>query len=118
MKIAAVIIGQHEEELIGRMLESVKDLDAIFFTYTGDPNEPDGTLDIVRKYTDKISYFRWCDDFAAARNAAKAQVPPEYEWCLSIDCDEILQDVSAVREAVALGAARNAFSIDTKLIAV
>jgi len=116
MKIAAVIIGQHEEVLIGRMLESVKDLDAIYFTYTGDPDQPDGTLDIVRKYTQNISYFRWCDDFAAARNAAKAAVPPDIDWCLSIDCDEILQDVSAVREAAALGEKMHALSVDTKQI--
>lgn len=116
MKIGAVIIGQHEEALIGRMLESVKGLDGIYFTYTGDTEKPDGTLEIVKKFTQNISYFRWCDDFSAARNAAKRAVPPDVDWLLSIDCDEILQDVAAVREAVALAEQRQAKSVDCRLI--
>ncbi len=29
----------------------------------------DGSVDVARKYADKIVHFEWCDDFAAARNA-------------------------------------------------
>ena len=34
----------------------------------GDENS-DGSIDVARKYADKIVHFEWCDDFAAARNA-------------------------------------------------
>ena len=30
--------------------------------------DTDGSIDVVREYTDKIYPFTWCDDFAAARN--------------------------------------------------
>ena len=30
--------------------------------------ETDGSIDIVREYTDKIYPFIWCNDFSAARN--------------------------------------------------
>lgn len=115
MTIGAVIIGQHEEALLPRCLDSLKGLDEIAFCYTGDMNQPDGTLDIVKKYTDNISYFRWNDRFCDARNAAKSHA--KSEWLLSIDCDEVLQDVTAVKEAVALAEQRRALAVDVKLIA-
>lgn len=115
MKISAVIIGQHEEAMLPDLLESLKGFDEIVFCYTGDTAQPDGTLDIVKKYTDNICYFRWCDSFCKARNAAKAHATGD--WILSIDCDEVLHDVGAVREAVALAEKQAARAVDVRMIA-
>ncbi len=114
--IGAVIIGQHEEVLLPTCLRSLKGIDEIFFTYTGDPQDTaDKTIDIAKQFTDKLSYFRWCDSFCKARNAAKSYATTD--WILSIDCDEVLHDYTSVREAVLLAEKQNAIAVDCTLIA-
>ena len=53
--------------------------------------EGDGSIDIVREYTEKIYSFVWCDDFAAARNVCLEHA--NGEWFLFIDDDEYFGDV-------------------------
>jgi len=94
MKISAAIICKNEEACIERMLKSVKDFDEIIVVDTG---STDGTLEIVKKYTDKIYHFEWCDDFSKARNEAISKCTGD--WILSIDSDhELLSSADKVRE--------------------
>ena len=51
----------------------------------------DGSIDIVREYTDKIYPFTWCDDFAAARNVCIDHA--RGEWFMFLDDDEVFDDV-------------------------
>ena len=51
----------------------------------------DGSIEIVREYTDKIYPFTWCNDFAAARNACLEHA--RGEWFLYQDDDEWFDDV-------------------------
>ena len=53
--------------------------------------ETDGSIDIVREYTDKIYPFTWCDDFSAARNFCLDHA--KGEWFLYVDDDEWFDDV-------------------------
>jgi len=70
--IAVAMICKNEEALIGRALESVKWADAIYVCDTG---STDGTLDVVRKYTDNVCLsFVWVDDFSLAQNHCKSHV--------------------------------------------
>lgn len=109
MKISAVIIAKNEEVLLSRCLESVKGLDEIIVCDTG---STDTTVEIAKRYTDKVfTDFTWCDDFAKARNHAKSKATGD--WILSIDCDETLYDVAAVREAVALAEMIGTKAVDT-----
>lgn len=57
-------------------------------------DKSDGSIDVVREYTEKIVPFAWCDDFAAARNAGLER--SQGEWFMYIDDDEWLEDVSPI----------------------
>lgn len=98
-KISAVLIVKNEEQMLARCLDSVKEADEIIVCDTG---STDGTIEVARRYTDKVfTDFAWCDDFAAARNHAKSKASGD--WILSIDADEQLAcPFSNVRDAVAM----------------
>lgn len=98
-KISAVLIVKNEEAMLGRCLESIKDADEIIVCDTG---STDKTIEIAKKYTDKVyTDFKWCDNFAAARNHAKSKATSDY--ILSIDADEFCHNFSKAREAVESG---------------
>ena len=74
--ISLCMIVKNEEEVIGRCLESVKDIvDEIIIVDTG---STDNTKKIVSKYTNKIYDFEWKDDFAAARNFSFSKATKDY----------------------------------------
>ena len=52
----------------------------------------DGSVDIARKYADKVIEFTWCNDFSAARNAGLRECTGE--WFLYLDDDEWFEDVT------------------------
>ena len=52
----------------------------------------DGSVDVARKYADKVVQFTWCKDFSAARNAGLSECTGE--WFLYLDDDEWFEDVS------------------------
>ena len=84
--IAVAMIVKNEEELLSRCLETVKGADAIYILDTG---SRDRTIEIARRYTDKVFLdFIWTDDFSQAQNFIKSKV--KEDWILSIDADEQL----------------------------
>ena len=85
MTIEAVLIVKNEEEMLARCLDSLKGIDSIVIVDTG---STDKTIEIARKYTDKIYHFKWVDSFCKARNFAKSKATGG--WILSIDADEYL----------------------------
>lgn len=52
----------------------------------------DGSIEVVREYTDKIFPFTWCNDFSAARNYCLNK--SKGEWFLYVDDDEWFDDVT------------------------
>lgn len=84
--VSLCMIVKNEEKVIGRCLESVKDIvDEINIVDTG---STDKTKEIVRQYTDRVFDFKWIDDFAAARNFSFQQATKEYIFWL--DADDVL----------------------------
>jgi len=53
-----------------------------------DTGSTDDTIDIAKRYTQKIYDFPWVDDFAAARNFAFSKATRQY--CMWLDADDIL----------------------------
>lgn len=110
--ISAVLIAKNEEALLPRCLNSVKDLDGIVVCDTG---STDRTLEVAREFDAVTCQFPWCDDFSKARNYALSHATTD--WILSIDCDEFLHDVDAVRETVVLAEAAGALAVSVRMIA-
>lgn len=109
MRISCVLIVKNEEALLSRCLESVKEADEIIVVDTG---SSDSTVEIAKKYTDKVyTDFIWNDSFADARNHAKSKATGDY--ILSIDADEFCHDFQKVCKAVE----SNQDSYDCTLIA-
>lgn len=79
-----IIITKNEEKNIRDCLKSIKNIaDEIIIV---DSSSNDKTLDIAKKYTDKIYLKRFENDFSRQRNFALTKA--KGDWVLSIDADE------------------------------
>jgi glycosyltransferase involved in cell wall biosynthesis len=97
MSVSVAIITRDSEDVIGRCLESVKDADEIVVVDTG--SETTATMDIARRYTDKVYTYYGCNEggkkqgriqnFSDARNHALKYCTMTH--VLTIDSDEILE---------------------------
>ena len=77
------MIVRDEEEVLGRCLDSVRNLvDEIIIVDTG---SADRTKEVAAAYTDQIYDFVWIDDFAAARNYALEKGRMRYLLWLDAD---------------------------------
>lgn len=111
MKISAVIIGKNEEVMLPQCLESLKGIDEIIYCDTG---SSDSSIEVAKRYTDKVfNDYTWSDNFAEARNHAKAKATGD--WILSIDCDENLESFEAVRETAQKAENIGALAVDCLL---
>ena len=84
-KISACIISYNEENKIEDCLKSLQDLaDEIIIV---DSNSTDNTLNIAKKYTDKI-FFHDFQGYGKQKNLATDKATNN--WIISLDCDERL----------------------------
>ncbi len=82
------MIVKNEEEVLSRSLNcALKFADEIVVVDTG---SDDGTVAEAKKFTDKIYFFDWCDDFSAARNFAFSKA--ESDFVMWLDADDIVTD--------------------------
>lgn len=81
-KLSVTIIALNEEENIIPCLETVKWADEIVLVDTG---STDRTLELARRYTDRIFTIPW-PGYGAAKNFASDKA--SYEWIFSLDADE------------------------------
>jgi hypothetical protein len=80
------MIVKNEEENIEKCLSNVtKYVDEIIVVDTG---SIDNTASILKKFTDKVYNYNWCDDFAAARNFSISKA--NSDWILVLDADEVV----------------------------
>lgn len=91
--ISLCMIVKNEEDVLGRCLSSIKDaVDEIIIVDTG---STDKTKEIALKYTDKIYDFKWCDDFAKARNKSFEYATKEY--ILWLDADDVISPENLIK---------------------
>lgn len=89
MLLTIGMIVKNEEKMLGRCLEALKPiLDNISSELIiVDTGSTDGTVEIAKKYTDKVLFYEWTNDFSAARNVGLEKA--QGEWFMSVDADEI-----------------------------
>lgn len=85
--LSVCIITKNEEKNIGKCLESLSGYG--FELVVTDTGSTDHTREIVKKYTDRLYEFEWCDDFAAAKNFCISRASSEV--VMVIDSDEFLE---------------------------
>lgn len=94
--LSLVMIARNEARCIERCLSSVRaHVDAMLVLDTG---STDATPELARAAGARVEHFDWCDDFAAARNAALARA--DADWSLVLDADEWLVDGAAALQAL------------------
>ena len=96
IKLTISILISNRKDTVPKCLESLRPLleqvdSELIITDTGCD---DDLLSYIKSFTDNIVRFKWCDDFAAARNVglrlAKGQ------WFMYIDDDEWFEDVTEI----------------------
>lgn len=96
--LTITMLVSDREDTIEKCMESIKPLldsvpsELIVVDTAGN----EACMGIVRRYTDKIVRFEWCDDFAAARNAGLSKA--QGAWVMYLDDDEWFEDVSEIKE--------------------
>lgn len=112
--VEASLIVKNEEQMLEGCLESIIGIDLITIVDTG---STDKTVEIARKYTDKVyTDYKWEDNFAKARNVSKNRCTGD--WILVIDADETLETpISEVKKVVERADKAGAHLINCEVIA-
>lgn len=80
------MIVRDEQDNLARCLDSVQGVfEEIVIVDTG---SVDDTVSIAKRYTDKVHFFAWCDDFAKARNFAFGKATCDY--IMWLDADDVV----------------------------
>lgn len=84
--ISLCMIVKNEEEVLARCLDSVKAIvDEINIVDTG---STDNTVEIAKRYTDRVFFYPWPGSFSAARNKSFEYATKDY--ILYLDADDVL----------------------------
>ena len=81
-KLTVTVITRDEEANLGAALESVRWADEIVVV---DSESTDATVEVARRYTDKVIVRSW-PGYIAQKNFAAEQA--SHDWILSLDADE------------------------------
>lgn len=87
MRISVCIIARNEEDRIGTALASIPEH---FEKIMVDTGSEDATVHEAKRHGAKVFFYKWHDDFAAARNYSIEQATGDY--ILILDADEKLMD--------------------------
>lgn len=96
IKLTIGILVSNRIQYIRRVMEGIKPLlgtipsELIIIDTKGAYG--DGSIEIVKEYTDKIYPFVWCNDFSKARNLVFEHA--QGEWFLQLDDDEVLDNTA------------------------
>lgn len=88
--ISLCMIVKDEELTLDRVLTCAQQFaDEIIIVDTG---SLDKSIDIAKKYTDKIFQFKWCEDFSKARNFSFDQATKDY--IIWLDADDYIDSIN------------------------
>src|SRR5215471_12846609 len=99
MKITATVITLNEEANIQRALDSLAWADEIIVVDSG---STDRTVEIARRFTDKVIIKNW-PGYSAQKNFAAEQA--SNDWIFSLDADEelstqLISEIATVKRAL------------------
>lgn len=89
LPISVCMIVKNEEKKLDRCLESIRKYG--FEIIIVDTGSEDATIEIAKKYTNKIFSMEWCDDFSAARNYSLQKA--SNNWIFMLDADETIEEL-------------------------
>lgn len=96
MLLSIGMIVKNEEKYLGRCLSALmpilESIDSELII--ADTGSTDNTVEIAKKFTDNVFYFKWINDFSAARNATLERA--RGEWFMYMDADEIFPSVDEI----------------------
>lgn len=96
MKLSIGMIVKNESKYLAQCLDGLKpilmNVDSELIVV--DTGSTDNTVEIAKRYTDKVFFHKWNNDFAEARNVTieKAQG----DWYFYLDADEILEKAESI----------------------
>ena len=91
MTLSVCMIVKDEEATLARCLSCVKPFaDEIIVVDTG---SADDTVAIARRFTDKVFFFEWRDDFSAARNYSFSLA--SCDFVMWLDADDVITEENA-----------------------
>ncbi len=113
--LSVLIPVKNEERNIAACLETVSWADEVWVV---DSNSGDDTVEIARRYTDKIVQFDYAGGYPKKKNWALEKLPFKHEWVLIVDCDERVTPELEAEVRLVLSGAGNAdgYYINRKLI--
>lgn len=96
MLLSIAMIVKNEEKNIERCLKALRQLDGklSYEIVVVDTGSNDATVDIVKKYTDRVYEHKWNNDFADMRNKSIRYC--RGKWILVLDADEVLENPDEV----------------------
>lgn len=96
MVLSIGMIVKNEEKYLERCLTALKPIleNVDSELIIADTGSTDNTVEIAKRFTDKVYFFEWINDFSAARNFTMEK--SSGDWYMFIDADEILQDCSNI----------------------
>ncbi|MBQ5850365.1 MAG: glycosyltransferase family 2 protein, partial [Lachnospiraceae bacterium] len=105
MNISVCIITKDERDYLERCLECLSRYP--FEIVVVDTGSEDDSVEVARKYTDRVYEFEWCNDFSAARNFSVSKAGNDMimivdtdEFIKPFDYDAFIKTVSANRDKV------------------
>lgn len=102
MKLSIAMMVKNESKYLDRCLSSLKPvLEAVSSELIiVDTGSSDNTVEIARKYTDKIYFHKWNNNFSDIRNVTISYCSGE--WIFIIDGDEVLEKPHSIIDALTL----------------
>ncbi len=111
MSLGCAIIAYNEEKNIEKTLQGVSFCDEIVVVDSG---SSDNTVQIAKKYTDKVYYQEWLG-YGKQKNFAISRL--NTDWVLSIDADEVVgKKLAAEIKTTIRNTKQEAFLINIQLV--
>lgn len=107
MLVSIAIMAKNEEKNIGKTLSALKTLekDLNIEIIVVDTGSDDTTMDIAKKYTNKVYFHEWENDFGKMRNISLSYCTGD--WVLIVDADEELTNAQELVDFFKKGIYKN-----------